>query len=263
MTCKTFVSLALAVLVWNSCNVLAQSAHNYLGICFGGSNLHLQDQHASPLIFRSNGIAPSLQFIHQSDVYIHFAEVSFAYNKLKALPDNFTTQHYAGRVRYALMTNLFRSTERLHIYAGGSIQSFFNRSDYSYTYLTIPNVRAITSWYWSHSFDLASQVEYSFAPRKFISARLFIPLISNVSRPEYSPSGDYNYTTNSWDMKTFGKTVFLTDNLSFNAHIAYQTLLAEKFNLQLSYEFQYVKYTKPVELKMYSNAFRIGLFYCF
>jgi len=242
-----------------------KNRQNLLGIRMGISDFHLFDEHASPLFFSGIGIAPSIQYYRKNKNSIQAIEASFYRNKLKTTQDNFVTQNYSGRFRYSYSYgfNLIPAKQNLKLYLGGSIHSFFNRSDYDYKYFNIPNARAITSWYWSHSVDLLAQLEYVFASGNLISGGLYIPVISNVSRPEYSPSGDYNYTTNDWDIPILGETALFLKNTGFNAFINYQRPISAKFNLQLSYEFYYAAYIEPRDIKMYTNTLRVGLFYCF
>lgn len=242
-----------------------QNEKNYVGVSFGGSFFHIKDEVASPLIFRKPGIAPELQYFHRNEKSIHYGEVAFYHQNLMATQENFTIRNYCGRIRYSFVHSILNTgdiSKKLHLYLGGSINSFFNRSDYDY-YRGDNSARAITSWYWSHSFDLSAQLEYRISFRKFITGQIYFPMVSNVSRPTYSPSGDYNYTTNQRNIKMFGETLFLPQNFSLNAHIVYQQPIGTKVNLQLNYEFYFTHYDKPREVKLYMNNFRMGLFYCF
>jgi hypothetical protein len=240
---------------------------NYIGGGFGGSDFHVIDLHASPLIFRSFGIAPIVEFIHKGNKGIHNIEFSYYNNYLSSSSSNFNTESWRGRIRYSYVL-LAASPEIIgksfNIYLGGSIGTFFSRGDYYFFYKP-ENANAISdvSWIWSHSADLAAIVEYNIAERDFISAQIYMPLVSNVSRPEYSASGDYNYSQNTWKIKMFGKTEFFPNNFSLDLRLNYKRPLIWNFNVQLSYELYYSFYNKPSDIKMYMNNIRGGLFYCF
>ncbi len=260
------IRIALVVVLCSSRLFSQEDERNYLGTGFGGSDFHLKDAHASPLIFSSIGIAPTLQYMHRGEENRQYAEASYYYDNLATTADNFHTVNHRARGRYSYLhaiTDIAVWDNDVHLFLGGSVSSFLCHSDYFYLYFPPSYGRTTESWYWSNSLDLSFQAEYSPAQREFLSAQFFIPLVSNVSRPQYSPSGDYNYTDNDWKFKMFGKSAFLTKNLSLNTFLAYQRPIIGSFNVQLSYEFHYSIYHEPVEIAMYMNNIRAGLFYCF
>jgi hypothetical protein len=265
MKTANWVALATCFLIVMIPISASAQDNNYLGISFGTSDMHLYDEHASPLIFKGIGIAPDIIYYHKNKHRRQYAEASFYHKNLKTSQDNFSDHNYNGRVRITFVYSILKNNaneKKLSAYLGSSIQSFFSRSDYFYQRNTGPS-RSITSWYWCHSVDLSALLEYQFDAQNYISSQLFIPLISNISRPAYSSSGDYNYTTNEWDINPFGETLFFPQNISFNAKINYQKPIGAKTSLQLSYEFFFASYYKPRDIKMYMNNLRIGLFYNF
>ena len=99
--------------------------------------------------------------------------------------------------------------------------------------------------------------------REFLSVQCFFPLLSNVSRPQYSPSADFSYTENVFKMKMFGRTQFFPKNLSCDVEFAFQAPLLWKFNGEVRYEFYYASYDLPREMKLYMNNLRGGVYFCF
>ena len=244
------------------CNSIQAQPSDLIGLSFGASNFHIVDEHTSPLIFRGTGIAPSIQYIHNGSVLDHFVDGSFYYDNLSTSASNFNTENFRGRFRYSLFwAPLFNETtaKRFEFSLGGSVTSFYCKSDY---YFDMPSMqaRSITSWYWSHSLDFSSRVNYNLSHKDFINFRIFIPLLSNVSRPEYSPSGGYDYEKNEWIIKTIGKTEFFPANFSANAYLEYQHQIFTNLCLQFGYEFYFAAYNKPDEVSMYMNNFRLGMF---
>ena len=236
----------------------------YLGGSFGGSDFHLRDIHASELISRGVGIAPALQFLYKGSTSVHYADASYYFDNLSAANPNFHTDNWRARARYSYMHSITGiSNGNVRIFLGGSLSSFFCASDYYFSLAGNFTGRAISSWYWSHSLDLSLMADYSPAYRESFSAFLFFPLVSNISRPQYSSSGDYNYTRNNWKLKAFGKTEFFINDFSVNAILLYQRPLLGDFNVQLSYGFSYSFYGTPQDINMYMNDFRAGFFYCF
>jgi len=245
---------------------LAQEEHNHLGGSFGGSDFHIKDDHASPLIFSSIGIAPTLQYIHKGDEGRHYAEISYYYDYLWTSSDNFHNDNHRGRIRYSYLHSIseFKVINKdFELFLGGSIASFLCHSDYYHSWIPPSVSRTIESWYWSNSLDLSAQLEYNATPREYFSIQFFIPIVSNISRPKYSSSGDYNYVDNDWKFKMFGETKFFPENFSMDFLFTYQRPVIWKFNLQLSYEFYYSFYNEPQNVNMYINNLRAGLFFCF
>lgn len=239
---------------------------NYIGGSFGGSDFHIKDDHASPFIFSSIGITPSIHYLYKGETNIHFAEVSYYYDYLGTSNDSFHDDNHRGRIRYSYLhsiTNFAIFNKKIDFFLGGSIGTFLCHSDYVHLWIHPNNARTIESWYWHNSFDITALLEYNFEEREFFFVQLFIPIVSNISRPTYSSSGDFNYTDNDWKFKMFGKTKFFPENFSINVLMTYQRPLFWSFNLQFDYEFYYSFYNEPQDVKMYMNNLRAGLFFCF
>jgi len=221
------------------------------------------DEHASSLIFSGTGIAPSIQYSVRKQNSRQYAEGSFNQYRLNTDQDNFSVRDYSGRVLYAWLYTPFHPKlweHDMHISFGGSLTSFFNRSDYEIERYSNPNAaRAITSWYWSHSLDMGIQAEYLMNKGGYVTFHFYLPLVSNVSRPTYSSSGDYNYTENIREISPTGETMFFPHNLSLNTLIVYQKPLSERVLLHLGYELYLAQCIEPGEMEMYINNFRIGI----
>jgi hypothetical protein len=244
-----------------------QKTWDYIGAGFGGSDFHIRDDHASPMIFSAWGIAPELQFIHAGEESRQYFEGSYYFAVLSTTSDNFRTDTWRGRGRYAYLVSIadFGDADHpLRLFLGGSLNSFLSGSHYYYFMKPLNGYgSSIDSWYWSHSLDAALHLEYAIAERRFFSLQCYMPLLSNVSRPQYSPSGDFSYTENVWKMKMFGRTEFFPRNVSCDLLFAFQLPVLWRFNIQVSYEFFFASYDLPRELKMYMNNARGGIFYCF
>ena len=242
-----------------------QSNRNQVGLSIGGSDYHILDHHASPLIYSSFGFAANVAYAHDSEESSHSFDGSFDFNDLTTTSDNFHTRNWRVSARYSHVRSistfsLFRHDFILSL--GGSLASFFSKADYYYRLGSL-DARTITSWYWSHSVDLAALIRYNIAPREFFRGRVSFPIISNVARPPFSSSGNYNYFENDWKINAFGDTRFFPQNMFINVSMAYQRPLFGDFNLQISYEFVTSSYDRPAEMKMYANSFCAGLFFSF
>ncbi len=243
-----------------------ESGRNYLGLSFGGSDFHIKDEHASPLIFSSTGIAPSIQYIYQGENSRVYAEASYYYDYLGTSSDNFHDINHRAEIRCSYLHSIADFeilNKKINVFVGGSIGTFLSHSDYTNIWVASTISRTIESWYWNNSFDVSAQLEYNLEPREFFSIKLFIPVVSNLSRPTYSSSGDFNYTDNDWKFKMFGETKFFPAIFSVNTLLTYQRPLIWKLNLQINYEFYYSSYDKPRNINMYMNNLCAGLFFCF
>lgn len=244
-----------------------ETTWDYIGGCFGGSDFHVRDDHASPMIYSAWGIAPALQYLHAGGGNRQYAEASFFSAVLSSGPPNFRTDNWRGRARYAYLGSVadFGSHDGpFRFFLGGSITSYLSRSNYYYFIKPLNGYSStIDSWYWSHSLDAALQVEYGLAEREFLTVQCFVPIVSNVSRPRYSPSGDYSYTENVWKMRMFGRTEFFPENISCDILVAFQVPVVWRFNCQVGYEFFFTSYDIPRDVKMYMNNARAGVVYCF
>lgn len=258
------LSLALTGLVFLNDPLAAQDGiKNSLGVSFGGSNFHVLDEHANQMIFRGTGIAPSLGFYHLNHKNIHIVAGKFYYNNLSSSSDNFRTIILAGNFRYCYLRMLLKSNlpgSQISLSAGVSFNSFFIKSHYEF-YRPALWATAIKSWYGSHSGDIAIRLNYLSRVNNRFEVLFFMPVISNVSRPAFSPSGDYNYETNDWDAKAFGKIMTVSENLAFNTYFSFNHNFSSRVGLKAEYEFYYTRCRKPDLLKFYMNNLRIGILY--
>ncbi len=255
-----FTKLLFLLILFFS-NSFAQE-RNHIGIHFGLTDFHLKDDHASPLFFRGIGITPSIQFMYKGESAIHSFELSYYSDYLGSINSIFNTNNWRGKVKYSYLhylTDLIKPDNQLELFIGASLSSFFSLSDYRY----INDNLAIKSWYWNHSLNIELALIYSFNQKEYISARLSSPVVSNISRPKYSPSENYSYSTNIYKVDLFDKMVFFPNNFFINTILAYHTPISQSFGLQIEYEFFYSLYNKPKEVSMYMNNVRAGLFWQF
>ena len=245
------------------CNSIQAQQSDLIGLSFGASNFHIVDEHTSPLIFKGTGIAPSIQYIHKGSRIDHMVDGSFYYDNLSTSASNFYTENFRGRFRYSLFYKPSfneKAAKRFEFSVGVSVTSFYCKSDY-YFDLHSSRARSISSWYWSHSLDFTTMFNFNLSDRDFINFRVYIPVLSNISRPEYSSSGGYDYEKNEWIVETFGTTEFFPANFNVNAHIDYQHQISTHIRFQFGYEFYFATYNKPDQIGMYMNNFRLGMFY--
>ena len=262
---RFFIISNIIVWVLLSTNALAQSGKsNNLGFSLGTSNPHLLDEHASPLIFRGFGFNTSVDYTRETDATRQQAEIAFFYTNTHATPENFETEFYRGKLQLTFVYKLTsKGQNKFQLFTGPSLCSFLAKADYNYKYYGDSYSRAITSWYISHSVDAVVWAEYTINNKNRLSCRLYFPLLSNVSRPQYSPAGDYNYDNNIWDVKYWGTTVFIPKNLKMNLKLNYDRNLSESLKFQAVYEFEYAKYDDPQTVKLYTNNLSIGFIFNF
>jgi hypothetical protein len=236
-----------------------ETGHN-ISLLFGISDFHLRDDHASPLFFSSTGINPSLRYIFNGLTFSHSVELSYFQDYLKSNVPNFNSDNWRGKIKYAYLISLTEwkiSDQKLRLSAGPSVSSYLSLSDYR-----IGEGLAIKSWYWHHSINLELKTMYIINDRNSWTARILFPLVSNISRPAYSPSEDYNYSTNQFKIKSVGKMVYFPANFFLNLILTWHTTISAGFGFQLDYEFFYSSYDKPKDVKMFMNNLRAGVSLC-
>lgn len=258
-----YISLISLCLLLTGYSLGQHEGRNFLGVNFGISNFHIRDDHASPLFFRGTGIAPSLQYFYKSDTERHSVELSYLYGYLSSNNSNFNTDNWRGEIKYSYVhsisgLNIFN--KGVEFFLGVSASSFLSLSDYHFI---DDQHLAIKSWYWHHSVNAEILMECALRKSEFVSIQFSLPLISNISRPNYSPSKNYSYETNTYKVDVFGETEIVPNNLFLNTVLTYQTPVGENINLQFEYEFYYSLYSKPKEIAMYMNNIRAGLFFNF
>ena len=263
---RVILALLVSVLCLTVDSKAQEGERNAVGLAFGGSVFHLKDVHASPLIFRGTGIAPAAEYLYRGKECRQEVEASYYAGELATSNTNFTTKNWRARIRYAYLAPVLRFAflnEQWDLFAGGSLESFFCKSDYWYSLAGRFNGRSISSWYWSHSLDCSAQLECPLASGEYLAIAASLPLVSNVSRPVYSPAGDYNYDENDWKIKVLGETRVFPRNFSMIARVMYVRPLASAWSLHLGYEFASSSYDRPADVDMYMNALRAGVLYSF
>jgi hypothetical protein len=258
---STFLLFAAYLLIASiSDKAYAQNSNrNSLDINFGISNFHIVDDLATELVFRGNGIAASLRFTQVRNMSLHGGEASYFHSMLTTQAENFSTENFKGRFHYGYYFKTIAGpvfNKQVELYLGGSFTSLFCSSDYYFDKASI-QARATASWYWSHSLDVGALLDFHLSERNLVRFQVYMPFISNVSRPVYSSMGDFDIEKNDYVIKPFGKTSFFSDNLSVTNHLLYRYCF-EKFYMQAGWEFCYIKYKDPSVIKMYMNNFRLG-----
>jgi len=241
---------------------VSHAQSDFIGVSFGGSNLHILDEHATPLIYRGTVILPSLSYDHCSGTSSHTIFGSFHHGFLFAGAENFKTEVIGWDFSYTYLHKIATMHGGFSFDAGGSVSSFFNKSDYSFDVVTFW-AKNIESWYGRHSVDLCAGIHNNFNSRNYIEATLNMPLVSNIGRPAYSASGDYNYEENDWDISCFGNTSFFPMNFSVKTQVSYSMMISERFFAVADYIFFYSRSIEPQQIRLYSNNFIIGVGYAF
>jgi hypothetical protein len=171
----------------------------------------------------------------------------------------------AGQVEYSYLRSLFSrdfSENHFDVSAGVSFSSTFLNSEYLYYRMT-SWATVIKSWYGSYSAGLAAKFAYSWREGNNLRLLFNMPIVSNVSRPKYSASGDYDYEKNDWQIKAFGNTRTIPENLVFNTLVSYENRLSDRLIMKTEYEFYFAKCDHPDMVKFYMNNLRIGILYLF
>jgi hypothetical protein len=262
MRCIQTVWGLLFVLIAANGSRAQETSQNFLHLGLAASDFHLRDDHASPLIFSKLGVGPLLQYTYEGKDNRHSFTGFYSSAQLTTSNQNFFTENWRGRISYSYLHSVNRFELLDHscdVYCGASVTSFFCKSDYFYSLTGQFSGRAISSWYWSHSVDLISQMEFTLGRGELFLASLDVAVVSNVARPGYSPSADYNLTENEWKIKAFGETRVFPHNFSIEFLLVYRRPIISSLCLQLAYEFSSSTYDRPVEIQTYMNSIHTSL----
>jgi hypothetical protein len=253
-------SLVLTLLTLTSCVLTAQNNTYQVDFGIGISNFHVSDNLTSPLIFCGTGFSPSAKIFISGSRIAHSVELSYAHAFLNASSDNYKTENWRGSGRYSLHYSVLdpANNKRTRIEIGGSLSSFFCKSDY-YFYLQSFWAVATSSWYWRHSFDLSARAWQNLSEKDIVSFRMLVPLVCNISRPTFSTSGDYNYQTNKREVKPFGTTMLFPENFSIETSLSYYRVISARWLLFGEYDFGFTSYNDPDKIQLFMNNFRIGI----
>ena len=129
----------------------------------------------------------------------------FTYSNLRTVSEVYKTPFLAGRLRYSCLRQVAEGilfNHSLDLSAGLSVSSFFSKASYKFQMSGLW-ANGIKTWYGSHSADVSIQAGYNTGENSRVELLCYLPVISNVSRPAYSSSGDYNYEKNDWQIKPF------------------------------------------------------------
>lgn len=260
------LSICLLFKLDDTCIYAQSNGRNTIGLSFGMSNMHLLDEHASSIIFNGTGISPAINFYHKGKKNNHLVESFYHHSDLRAYTDNFKTEINAGSFRYTFLHPVFENlflNRQLTIEVGGSLSALFEKSDYYFTDWNKLYSIAIQSWYGNYSLCVAGHAEYKLNEKNYVGLSIASPVVGNLSRPEYSPSGNYDYEDIGVKVKTFGKTVFFTESYFIDTHLLFRRFVFKDLHFQAGYEFHYACSKKPDNVKFYMNNFRIGMDYAF
>ncbi len=245
---------------------------NEIGASFGGTLIGLRDRHASAMIYDGLSIAPKIEYVHNGEHDRHIFDASYFSDEMSTTIDNFRTVTRGGRIRYSYVHEVtdFRVWDNpLKLFLGGAVGSFLSHSDFMYLYTPLSLFgQGNESWYWSNSLDVVALMEYQPAEHQGIRAALWFPVLSSISRPTYSPSGNYNYVEQDWKFSPpwpwkSGSLESFPDNVAFDISVSYTRPLIWDFDFQVSYEFSYAGLKGPQETRMYQNTLRVGMVLCF
>ena len=269
---RTLLLVALTLVLLVSLARAQTGFSHEVGASLGGTLLGLRDRHSSPLIYSDFGIAPGIAYVHRGDHDRHLFEAAYYSDDMGTTIDNFHALNRGGRIRYTYARQAFEFQlfdAPLRVFLGGAVGSYLSHSDFMYLYAPL-NVygQGNESWYWSNSLDAVAMIELQPRERYWFRAALWLPLISSISRPTYSPSGNYNYVDQDWKYSPpwpwkGGSLEFFLDNFAFDFHAAYACPFFWNFDFQLSYEFSYAGLKGTQETRMYQNTLRGGILLCF
>ena len=192
---------------------------------------------------------------------MHYGEVSGYYDNLKIAYDEYNAENKRIGIRYNYLHEIpgLNFFKLFKVYAGGGIHSFINYS--RYTQNTRTEVKFLADpWYASHSLEFSLLVDVSKNKSDHFSLQLFLPVISDVSRPSYT---NVNGLGLEQVFKLFGEIAPLWKNFLLQFKIRYEHNINKSIGISIHYDFQYSTYNQPRLVSMFMNNFKAGAYFIF
>ncbi len=241
------------------------SPENSLGINIGLSDFHVKDAFLSPAVFSGTMFLSDLSYTLRAGSNLHSVEVSFTRGHPTSDIQPRDVTQYLGYVSYGfthVVAGLDAWGHPLEISFGGGISTSLGNTD-MYSVDTQANyVFADQSWYWSHAVNIEFRSDYMFSERRQLSARLSVPVVQLVSRPEnghYFNSSNIDVSRNFLNAAKQGRLKFPWNDVAAAAKLVYIQPVSESFNVLLTYDFRYFSADRPLGMGMYMNNFLAGI----
>jgi hypothetical protein len=242
---------------------LIDSCNNYISISSGIDDFHEKDEKLSNLIFRGICFSAKASYLYELSDSRHLINAHFSKG---AINSDLKLNDEVRQITASLDYTYLRKISRFHImgknadlFLGGCLKSYLFEVLMT-TSVPYYDIQYEESWYWSHSINFSLSGEYKLNELDKLSFWLNSPLMSLVSRPDYSLSmRNYEVQKNFTGALAYGEMDFFWNNIVIDAEIKYNKEIASNVDLQATYEFSYTSTKISQMLRLYSNNLYLGV----
>lgn len=232
----------------------AQDSKEHKLQVFAGFNDYAnKDQLVSPFVYTDINYPLHLGYEVRNSEFIRSFEINYFYGTATTKTDNIRKTH-AGFIRFGYLRSIFKTPDNLAIYAGGRIsaESLVDQASFATSrqrYLTN------SSGYFALSSGITANVNYQLTPVHSFSFIPYVSLLGYIYRPGYSL---YHHESFRDAMKATSFSSY-GNFLNVTGRIAYTFQLSERMDLSLNYNFSYLRYSKPFEIRVLQNSLLLGV----
>ncbi|MGE5500094.1 MAG: hypothetical protein ACM3Q2_18635, partial [Syntrophothermus sp.] len=159
----------------------------FLGLSIGITDMHKYDPYLLPDTYSGALFSSAIFFRVNAGVNIHEADFRFSTGSPGSLMKLQVLNEKTGSVSYSFLHTINSwetGSYNSRLLLGAGLSSFVMNTDV----ITSTNVSSVKStdqsWYWSHSFNVLLEFELAASGHRSVLARIILPVISNISRPE-------------------------------------------------------------------------------
>ncbi len=243
---------------------------NTLGLSLGFHHSQTQDLVYSPLIYDGQSVlAIELFYQRRSKKGLHLLKVAF--DRISVESTDLLTFPFFGspitrqsstasflNLQYGYAREIMEK-ESINLLLGGLLDNQIHAVEYNFAESDdIGYLIAYTLAVWLRG-------EYRINQTQSVNLETSFPLVYFLSRPPYAiVDNEEIQSTNGFSyIHERGEWHALSGFVKLHLLLSYSRSLSSKFDLLLSYQFDYLRATEPLKLSVVKNGFDVGLAYKF
>jgi len=250
--------------------VRSKKSQNTLGLSLGFHHSQSQDLLFSPLIYDGQSLlAIELFYQRRSQKALHLLKVAFdriSVESTAALTFPFFGSPVTRQSSTASFLNLqygyareILQKESINLLLGGMLDNQIHAVEYNFA------ESDDTGYFISYALAVWLRGEYRINQKQSLNLETSFPLVYFLSRPPYAIVDNEEIQSNGGlkHVHKRGEWHALSGFIKLHLLLSYSQSLSSKFDLLLSYQFDYLRATEPLKLAVVKNGFDLGLAFKF